>query len=164
MVAPVASPGLANWKPLTSAGGETLFAHDRKRTVRYCQCFENFAVVSGREGGLTKLWLVDSFGADGQPEVHSPAIPYVVYSALLPLGSPPSQLSSFSALFHSALLPLSSSQLLFPPFSSSPLFPPPPLSRSLHMRSRCRSRRIQWAPAQTTISRLTDCGSHTLRW
>jgi hypothetical protein len=37
MVAPVASPGKENWKPLTSAGGETLFAHDRKVVqIRWC--------------------------------------------------------------------------------------------------------------------------------
>ena len=42
----------------SGGAGVLLFGPDKGRTVRYCTCFRDFAVVGGREGGLTKMWVV----------------------------------------------------------------------------------------------------------
>jgi len=63
LVAPLASPGRDNWRPLpTASEGVEPFVYDPARMVGTTLCFEETIAVFGRQEGLTQLWLLQLEG------------------------------------------------------------------------------------------------------
>lgn len=61
-VASIAKP--SEWRPVTVAGSQVL-AHSDSRSLETCAAFDDFIVISGREGGFTQLWVVPLSADDG---------------------------------------------------------------------------------------------------
>lgn len=58
VTAPLSSPGIANWVPVLDSEGQTILGHALTRTVDTVTCFADFIVCSGREEGLSQIWVL----------------------------------------------------------------------------------------------------------
>lgn len=56
------------WKLVTDANGQALFAGGTDRSLSGLSCFQNHVVAEGREGGLPRVWILR---VDEQDAVHS---------------------------------------------------------------------------------------------
>jgi len=66
----------SQWEPIASPGGSgaCVLSHCDERSVDYVQAFKDFLAVSGREGGFTKIWIVQ---LDGSGAATAEAAPIV---------------------------------------------------------------------------------------
>jgi oligopeptidase B len=62
VTAPLATPSMEHWAPLADVAGKPVLPHDASRTISHASCFADHLVLSGREGGLTQVWVLDMAG------------------------------------------------------------------------------------------------------
>jgi len=63
VVAPLSSPGRVHWKPIADCKGLPVLPHDLSRTISHAAAFQDHVVLSGREAGLTQVWVLEMGGA-----------------------------------------------------------------------------------------------------